>query len=122
MTRTLLSLALTAGLVVAALAADVPVKVYVNGRQQNYNPPAVLRGGTVYVPLRAGARSLGLDVKWHADAQAAQICTDTGCMLIPSKQGIIVNGSLLLPLRKMGEATGAKVTWDAAAKTVRIVK
>lgn len=120
--RTILLIGLTMGLVGAALAADVPVKVYVNGRQQNYNPPAILRGGSVYVPLRAGAQSLGLEVKWHADTQAAQICSDTTCVLIPRKQGIIVNGSLLLPLRKMGEATGAKVTWDAAAKAVRIVK
>lgn len=120
--RVLLSLTLILGLTAAALAADVPVKVYVNGQLQSYSPPAILRGSTVYVPLRAGAESLGLDVKWHADVQAAQICTDAGCVLIPRKQGIVVDGSLLLPLRKMGEATGAKVSWDAATRAVRIAK
>lgn len=104
------------------LAADVPVKVYVDGKLQSYNPPAVLRAGTVYVPLRAGAQSLGISVKWHDDTQMAQICTDKGCTLIRKSEGIIVNGSLLLPLRKMGEATGAKVVWDGAKKAVLITK
>ena len=106
----------------AVFAADVPVKVYVNGKLQSYNPPAVLLGGTVYVPLRAGAQSLGISVKWHDDTQTAQICTDKGCTLIRKSEGIIVHGSLLLPLRKMGEATGAKVAWDAAKKAVFITK
>lgn len=105
-----------------ALAADAPVKVFVNGKSQSYSPPAIIRGGTVYVPLRAGAKSLGLNVKWHADIQSAQICTDSGCVLIRQKEAIVVNGSLLLPLRKMGEATGAKVFWDAPKRAVRITK
>jgi hypothetical protein len=106
----------------AVLAADVPVKVYVNGALQSYNPPAVMRGGTVYVPLRAGAKSLGINVKWHTDTQSAQICTDKGCTLIRKSQGITVNGSLLLPLRKMGEATGAKTVWDGPNKAVCITR
>ncbi len=82
-----------------ALASDAPVKVYVNGKLQSFNPPAVLRGGTVYVPLRQGATALGIEVKWHEETQMAQICTDKGCSLIRKSEGIIVNGSLLLPLR-----------------------
>lgn len=105
-----------------ALAADVPVKVYVNGKLQSYNPPALLRGGTVYVPLRAGAESLGISVKWHADTQCAQVCTDTGCVLIRKSQGILVNGRLMLPLRKMAEVTGVRVVWDAAKKAVFIAR
>ncbi|MBP8952887.1 MAG: copper amine oxidase N-terminal domain-containing protein [Armatimonadetes bacterium] len=121
MTRALLVL-LALGIAAAVLAADAPVKVYVDGKLQTYSPPAILRGGSVYVPLRAGAKSLGIDVKWIAASQTAQICTDQGCTLIPKSDGVIVNGSLLLPLRKMGEATGAKVSWDPAAKAVRIAK
>jgi len=120
--RTTCLVILALGLTTLALAADVPVKVYVNGKLQSYSPPAVLRGDTVYVPLRAGAQSLGISVKWHEDTQMAQICTDKGCSLIRKSEGIVVNGSLLLPLRKMGEATGAKVSWDAANKAVRITK
>lgn len=121
MTRALLVL-LALGIAAAVFAADAPVKVYVDGKLQTYSPPAILRGGSVYVPLRAGAKSLGIDVKWIAASQTAQICTDEGCTLIPKSDGVIVNGSLLLPLRKMGEATGAKVSWDPAAKAVQIKK
>ena len=121
MTRALLVL-LALGIAAAVLAADAPVKVYVDGKLQTYSPPAILRGGPVYVPLRAGAKSLGIDVKWIAASQTSQICTDEGCTLIPKSDGVIVNGSLLLPLRKMGEATGAKVSWDPAAKAVQIKK
>ena len=120
--RTVLLVFVALSMAAAVLAADVPVKVYVNGKPQSYNPPAVLRGGTVYVPLRAGALSLGLTVKWHADTQCAQICTDKGCVLIRKSQGIMVKGRLLLPLRKMGEATGAKVVWDAQKRAVFITK
>lgn len=120
--RTALLTILAVSITTLALAADVPVKVYVDGKLQSYNPPAVLRGDTVYVPLRAGAQSLGISVKWHDDTQMAQVCTDKGCSLIRKSEGIVVNGSLLLPLRKMGEATGAKVSWDASNKAVRITR
>ena len=107
-----------------ALAAtgDMTVKVYVNGKLQRYNPPAIVRGATTYVPLRQGANSLGLHVTWHADQNAAQICSDIACILIPKKDGIIVNGRLLLPLRKMGESLGADVKWNSKKKTVSINK
>ena len=79
--RTLAMAVVLTSLCCAVLAADVPVKVYVDGKLQAYRPPALLRGGTVYVPLRAGATSLGLDVKWDADTKTAQVCSDIGCTL-----------------------------------------
>jgi hypothetical protein len=109
---------------VAALGAvaDTPVRVYVNGTAQRYSPPAVLRGDTVYVPLRAGATSLGLSVKWHEAAHSAQVCSASGCALIRQSDGITVNNSLLVPLRRMGEVTGAAVRWDASRRAVFITK
>lgn len=103
-----------------AMAADVPVKVYIDGRVQQYDPPALVRDGKTYVPLRAGAESLGCSVKWIPEQSVAQVCTENACILIPKDKGIIVQGRLLLPLRLMGEATGATVQWDGDAKAVRI--
>ncbi|MCE5217349.1 copper amine oxidase N-terminal domain-containing protein [bacterium] len=120
--RTALALSLLVGVLGMASAQDVMVKVTVDGKSQSYNPAARMRGGTVYVPLRQGAQSLGVQVKWHADSQRAQVCTPTGCSFIRQSEGIMVNGSLFPPLRKMGEATGAKVFWDAPNKAVRITK
>jgi hypothetical protein len=118
--RTVLVIALLVGVLSLAVAQDVMVNVTVNGKTQSYNPAARMRGGTVYVPLRQGAQSLGVQVKWHADTQRAQVCTPTGCSFIKQSEGIMVNGSLFLPLRKMATVTGAKVAWNAGTKTVVI--
>lgn len=118
--RTAIVLSLLVGALSVAAAQDVMVKVTVDGKAQSYNPAARMRGGTVYVPLRQGAQSLGVQVKWHADTQRAQVCTDTGCAFIKQSDGLMVNGSLFLPLRKMATVTGAKVAWNAGTKTVAI--
>lgn len=120
--KTVLVLILAAGCIAVASAADIPVKVIVDGKAQSYSPGARMRGGTVYVPLREGATSLGATVKWHADTHRAQICTASGCAIIKQTEAITVNGALLLPLRKMGEITGATVSWDEARKTVTITR
>ena len=105
-----------------AQAKDTPVAVYVNGKLKSFDPAARVRDGVTYVPLRQGANALGFDVKWIAEQGMAQVCSETSCVMIPKKDGIIVNGSLFLPLRKMGEAMGSKVSWDAARKAVVIEK
>jgi len=120
--RAMIAVVLLLGLVGAVAAQDVMVKVYVDGKLQQYKPEARMRAGSVYVPLRAGAESLGCSVKWHADQNKAQVCTDESCIMIAKSEGIMVDGSLLLPLRKMGEATGAKVVWDAGNKAVMITR
>lgn len=106
----------------AGAAADTVVKVFVNGKEQSYNPPARIHNGVTYVPLRQGAQSLGFTCEWLAQENAAKICDDTQCFMIPKKDGLIVNGSLFLPLRKMAEAFKAKVTWDPTKKAVFIEK
>ncbi|MHB8995574.1 MAG: stalk domain-containing protein [Armatimonadota bacterium] len=118
--RICLTLSLLIMVLGLAVAQDVAVKVTVDGKAQSYSPAARMRGGTVYVPLREGGKSLGVDVKWHGDTQRAQVCTATGCAFIKKADGIVVDGSLLLPLRKMATVTGAKVAWDGAKKTVSI--
>jgi len=117
-----LLVAATLSMVTVARAADVPVKVYINGTLQSYSPPAVMRDGTVYVPLRAGAESLGLTVKWEEATKTAQLCTDIGCSFIRQTEGITVNGRLLLPLRRMAEVTGAMIRWDAQQRAVLITR
>lgn len=114
----------TAALTIATvtMAADVPVRVYINGTAQSYSPPALMRDGTVYVPLRAGAESLGLTVKWEESTKTAQLCTAVGCTFIRQSEGITVSGRLLLPLRRMAEVTGAMVRWDAQQRAVLITR
>jgi len=92
--RVLIVAGLLSSILVTAWAGDVPVKVYVDGRPQTYDPAARLRNGTVYVPLRQGAESLGVQCKWQPQTNTAQICTDRGCTIIRKSEGIVVDGSL----------------------------
>ena len=109
-------------LAVAVGAKDVSVKVLVNGKLQAYDPPARMRDGKTYVPLRQGAASLGFSCEWIEEHNAAKLCDEHSCLLIRKEEGIIVNGSMFLPLRRMGETFGAKVTWDGKQKAVIITK
>ena len=120
--RALLSLLVLFGFVFGAVAADLPAKVFVNGKLQKYSTSALTREGKTYVPLRQGAASLGYTVEWLPSENGAKICDDKSCMLIRAADGINVKGSLFLPLRQMGETFGAKVRWDGASKAVIITK
>jgi len=120
--RLTIILTLLLGIAVTAAAADATVKVFVNGKLQNYNPPARVRDGKAYVPLRQGATSLGFTVEWLKKEGGAKVCDAKGCLLIRKQEGITVNGSMFLPLRKLGESFGAKVRWDPKARAVIITK
>lgn len=106
--------------VTAAAAKDIPVRVFVDGKERRLNPPAITRDGTTYVPLRAGAEALGATVKWDARTSTATVTLNSKRARIRQGQGIMVNGSLFLPLRLMGESLDCEVKWDAKAKAVRI--
>jgi hypothetical protein len=106
----------------AALAADTPARVYIDGKLQAYSPAALVRDGQAFVPLRQGAASLGYSCEWLPQENGAKLCDQSGCMLIRKSEGVVVNGSLFLPLRRMAEAFGAKVAWDGPAGAVRITR
>jgi hypothetical protein len=120
--RILISLLFLLAFACVAFAADVPAKVFVNGKLQTYNPPAITRDGKTYVPLRQGAQSLGYTVEWLPAENAAKVCDDKSCLLIRKAEGITLQGSMFLPLRHMGESFGAKVRWDPKSQAVIITK
>ena len=103
-------------------AKDVPVKVTVDGKRTKFDPPAIMRDGKTYVPLRGGATAVGATVKWEPAAQRAVIAAGGKTAVIKKSQGIIVEGRLLIPLRLMGQSLGCGVGWDAGAKTVKITR
>ncbi len=101
--------------------ADTLVDVYINGTKQDFAPPARVREGKAYAPLRAAAEAVGAEVKWIESEQLAIICQADVCAIIRKQQGIIVSGRLLIPVRLMAEALDAKVSWDGKRKAVMIV-
>ena len=100
--------------------ADTPVDVYVNGEKQDFSPPAQVREGITYAPLRAAGEAVGAEVKWQAEQQIAMVCKGTRCTLIRKSQGVIIQQRLLVPLRLMAEALDADVAGDAERKVVTI--
>ncbi len=104
----------------AALAGDVLVPVYIDGKLYKFNPAARIRDGRTYAPLRAAAEAIGAHVQWNTKAQVAVVCRGDRCVPIKKSQGIIVEGRLLIPLRLMAQALNCQVQWDTAARAVRI--
>jgi len=116
----LLVLACLALFITPATSEDIAVRVRINGVERKFDPPALMRDGKTYVPLREGAESLGASVKWDEKSQKATITLGTRRTRIAQEEGITVNGRLLIPLRRMSEALNCEVKWDGPAKAVRI--
>ncbi len=115
--------------------------VKIDCKDANGNPvPPILVGGTTYVPVRAIATALNLDIQWDGVTQSIFINgvsvlakkTDTinifinGAKFIPTdKNGNVVNpfyqsGTNYLPVRAIGEAFGKDVVWDGVNRVVRL--
>lgn len=101
-------------------SADQLVRVLVDGREQSFKPPARVRDGVAYAPLRAAAEAVGAKVEWNQKAQMAIVCAGNQCVPIKRSQGIVVDGSLLVPLRLMAQALKCEVKWHPATRTVAI--
>ena len=118
--RTVVALVLALGVVAAAWAADALVNVSIDGKPQAYK--AIVRNGSAYVPLRAGATSLGYTVDYQAKEQMVSVSDKTTHNAIKVSDGIVVQESLYLPLRQMAESFKCVVKWDAKEQTVQITK
>lgn len=118
MSRAMLLLVL---LVTAVSAwAQNDITLIANGRTISSDPPATLREGRVYVPLRAAAEAVGGKVEYDAASKRVSICRGTMCTSVLQSEGITIDGRLLIGIRQVGEALNARVDWDGASRTVRI--
>jgi hypothetical protein len=94
------------------------VTVYVDGQRADFRPPARVRQGVAYAPLRAAAQALGAKVQWLPKGQLAVLCKGNQCVPIHKNQGIVVQGSLLVPLRVLAEALHCTVRYEAATQAI----
>jgi hypothetical protein len=99
---------------------DQPVRVFVNGVERKCSPPAIMRDGQTYIPLRGAGEALGAKVKWDEKTSTAMITLGNKRARISQAKGIMVEGSLLLPLRTMGEALNCTVKWDGKKRAVHL--
>jgi hypothetical protein len=119
-----LSFALCAALLVSpAPAADQTINVYVDGKLQNFSPPAIVRDGKAYVPLRQVGTALGATTSYDAATRVITMVASCGTIIrLKQSEGLTINGVMFVPLRKVGEAFGCQVEYDGANSLVRITK
>lgn len=120
----------------AAAPAPTPVRVVLNGQELFTDTPALLRGGTTYVPLRAFAETFSqAEVTWDGRTRTAAVrapgleltvqegrkyMTANGRCFYMAQSIVKQNDRVLVPVRALSAAYGVDVAWDAASRTVRL--
>jgi hypothetical protein len=120
-------------LIAVGQAAFADVGVTVNGDSVAFNPPPIVQGGRVFVPLRGvferlgasvvyndgniDAQGSGRDISLHIDSTSATI---NGQPEILDVAPFIVGASTYVPLRFVSEALGASVNYDDSDSVVSI--
>lgn len=133
-----------------AQAAEAPVKVYVNGHQIYMDTEPVIRGGRVYVPVRAVAEALGTDVTYQGPQGKTGVkltrnytafefrigrgvygmygmYTDKDTLdssdayiIYRDEKSFIYKNRTYVPLRLCAEALAVNVAWDGNTRSVII--
>lgn len=101
--------------------ADEPVEVFIYGEPQDLQPPAIVREGTVYLPVRALAEAVGAEVTYFAHRGAVVVCSGERCTDMPADQSIEIEGRTLVPLEVLDEALDVVIDWhpDTAQVALR---
>ncbi|MBQ8540614.1 MAG: RICIN domain-containing protein [Clostridia bacterium] len=107
---------------------------------QGVEVPPILVNGTTYLPVRAIANALNLDVQWDNATKSVfingvsvlakktdviNIFINGGKFTAKDANGNVVNpilqdGTTYLPVRAIGEAFDKEVAWDGTTKTVTL--
>ncbi|MGR4064853.1 MAG: copper amine oxidase N-terminal domain-containing protein [Vulcanimicrobiaceae bacterium] len=131
-----LAAALAAGVFALAgvVRADERASVVIDGRFVPMNPPAILREGSVFVPVRGVFENLGASVVFSNGRITAHGKNGETVVMTVGQRSASVNGhhvmldnppfivgaSTFVPLRFVSEALGASVSFDNRSKTVHI--
>lgn len=112
------------------------VKVYVGGKQPNFDVMPFIENGRTMIPVRAVSEALGAAVTWNGDTQTVVISKDGITIELPiGSQAIKVNGvehvidaparvtgdRTVVPVRFISEFLGHQVDFDPTTSLV-IVK
>lgn len=138
--RTLIPILSAAMLLTATIHAsavntrEAPIKVTVNGTEVDFpDQKPIIRNDRTLVPIRFIAESLGYDVEWDSNENAAVIDdgrvklwigTDKaeldGELVTLDTSSILVNDRTMVPLRAVAETLDCTVDWFAKTKTAQI--
>lgn len=134
-TTGMLTLALGAGLGIAAQAQPPAPTIYLNNQVLRTEVSPIQQNGRVLVPMRSIFESLGAKVSYNA-LNGAIAATKNGTIVrmamgsrnatvnnLPIKLDVAAkayNGRTLVPLRFVSEAMGANVNYNSSARAVMI--
>lgn len=117
--------------------ADAPtaVKIFIDGVEKQFSPPAMLIEDRTMVPLRGIFEDLGATVSWDGETQTASV--QKGNLSVSLGLGrntaeingvrqtldvapVLIEDRTLVPLRVISEALSCEVIWDGGAHAVHI--
>ncbi len=126
---------------IGVAAANSDVKVIIDGQQQDYEQPPVVKDGHTLVPLRGIFEALGATISWDGtekkitavrdnvtiilklNSTEATVITDgvstTITLEVPAQ---IINKKTMVPLRFISKALGESISWDSKTKSINIVR
>jgi len=109
----------------APSSAQTQISVQLNSNTLNLNPPAIVRTGRVFVPLRGTFEQMGASVVYENGQINATGRGHNVSLTIGSNQAVvdgqnqtldvapfIIGASTYVPLRFLSQSLGAQVNWD----------
>ena len=110
------------------------IKIYINGKELEYNYPVVMKNSTTLIPLRSIFEAVGCVVAWDDSTKTAYAEKDGITLALKTNsQSIFVNGiekTLSTPTTLMCDNTmvhiraiehlGINVEWDGDARTISV--
>ncbi len=133
MKKLVLSFLLIFALSLPIFAADIPIKVLLNGKQIAFDSAPIVHKGTTLVPLRAIFEALGASVSWDSKTQSITSTLNGTTLKLTvnskdaykngSKMNLLVaplvsNSRTVVPVRFISESFGLAVNWDSSKNAV----
>ncbi|MBR3870240.1 MAG: copper amine oxidase N-terminal domain-containing protein [Clostridia bacterium] len=116
---------------------DNAIKVFINGKQIEFDVVPMLINGRTMVPMRTIFEYLGAEVDWDGTTRTAIGKTDNTTIKITiakdyllkndnivvlDSPAVIVSGRTLVPVRAIAESLDCKVEWYGETRVVEILK
>lgn len=117
----------------AAVYADDPIQLFLDGKQLKPEVAPILVNDNTLVPVRIIAENLGAKVQWDGeqhkvivqkeqvhiemtiDEPQVKVNDEIKTLEVPPK---LINGNTLVPVRFVSEQMGVKVAWDGLTNSV----
>lgn len=113
------------------------IKVFINGKQLEFDVEPMLINGRTMVPMRVIFEALGAKVNWDGSTQTAigetkkttikitigkDYLLKNDNIVVLDSPAVVISGRTLVPVRAIAESLDCKVEWYGGTKVVEILK